>query len=76
MMVREFTITDKYGLVVETGDTVTSFRNEKWVFVALTAEPVPGKSAKVLVQKSDGEWKQEFYSTVFNLRVTPNYIDV
>ena len=51
------------GKVLERGDSVVDHRGESGTFEMLTAPPVPGKSAKVMV---DG---REYYASVFSIEV-------
>jgi hypothetical protein len=59
----KYRVTDKGGKEILPGDEVTYFRGNKGTFQGVSRGPVPGKTAKVLV---DGF---EYYANVFDLIV-------
>jgi hypothetical protein len=68
-----YTIVDKdSNEQIHPGAYVRDFHGETWVFLSVSREPVPGKSAKVFVESLEGDWQQEFYAKVFNIVVTDN----
>ena len=63
---------EKTGHIVNSGDIITSFRGEKFVFVGASRVRVPGKSGKVLVRwlEAKGPGCAEYYDGVFDLIVS------
>lgn len=63
--------TNSEGHILAEGDSITSFRGEKAIFLRVTRLPEPGRSAKVLVRWDlfDSKTEMEYYSTVFNITV-------
>lgn len=51
------------GTVVKPGDAITSFREETWIFRAVTQE-----GRRIYVEEEDG-WGREFFPQVFGLKV-------
>lgn len=69
----EFNVTDVNGNPVTRGDTLTDFRGDTALFHSVERGPMPGKSAKVIVDVSDGvhaESLRTYYASVFDLNVT------
>lgn len=57
------------GSPVEIGETITSFRGEKWIYLGPTRVRVPGRSGKVRARPIRGDRSIEFYDGVFSLIV-------
>jgi hypothetical protein len=52
----------KDGSEVREGDELVDFRGELWIFIQVSRH-------KIYAKKKDKEWRQEFFSTVFDLEV-------
>lgn len=65
---QEFIVTDKSGRVIESGDTVVSFRGEEWIFNYVTRGVEYNGTAKVYATDLNG-YSMELYDRVFNLKV-------
>lgn len=62
------TFIGRYGIPIQPGDDVSSFRGDIYTFVRVTRVPEPGKSGKVLVRNESGS-AREFYPSVFDGKI-------
>lgn len=60
---RKFTVTDRDGKLIESGDIVTDFRGDSHRFECVSRFDDSGRTPKVVV---DGV---EYYASVFNLTI-------
>ncbi len=64
------TFTLSNNVEVKSGDDLTSFRGDQWVFVKAIRPNDTGHDGKVEVRELGSESTRVFYAGVFNLKVT------
>lgn len=65
----EYKVIDKDGNEVKEGDEIIDFRGDKAIFKEITKVPGGPSSGKIYVQNSEKGWEQEYYPSVFNLKI-------